>query len=418
MVFLVVSNFRRFLTNLILFLPKGIIKMSKQLKVRVSKEIDSLEARIIEISDAIHDEPELGYQEHKASKLLSSILQEFNFSIVRGLSGLPTSFKATLEGGTKRPKVALLAEYDALPEIGHACGHNIIGAAAVGAAIGLKKIMPIINGTLMVFGTPAEEGYTEKAGGKVLMLNHIMEADVVLMIHPSSHYSVYSTSLAREAFRIMFHGRAAHAGVSPEEGVNALEGVLLTFQGINAMRQHISRDTRIHGIITEGGISPNIVPDYAAIHLYVRAPNLEKLEETVKKVKNCAKGAASATGTTVEFRKSAETYANIKKNQALSNAFGANLQALGIDLPSREFISGGSTDFGNVSQMIPSLSTWISIGEDVILHSKEATKATASETAHKALIIASKALAYTAIDLFMNHDLLKKILKEFKKTND
>jgi amidohydrolase len=376
-----------------------------------------LEAKIIEISDAIHDEPELGYQEHKSSKILSSTLQEFNFSLEKGLAGLPTSFKATVEGKKKGPKIALLAEYDALPEIGHACGHNIIGAAAIGAAIGLRKIMPALDGTLMVFGTPAEEGYTENAGGKVLMLNYIKEADVALMIHPSSHYNVNSTSLAREAFRIMFHGLAAHAGVSPEEGINALEGVLLTFQGINALRQHISRDVRIHGIITDGGISPNIVPDYAAIHLYVRAPDLEKLKEIVQKVKNCAIGAASATGTKVEFRKSAETYANIKKNKSLSDAFGSNLQVLGIKVPQREFVSGGSTDFGNVSQVIPSLSAWISIGEDVTLHSKEASKATASETAHKALIIASKALAYTVIDLFTKPELMRNVLKDFNKPN-
>jgi amidohydrolase len=386
------------------------------LKARVSEEIDSLGGRIIKISDAIHDEPELGYQEYKASELLTSVLQEFDFSVVRGVAGLPTSFKATIGDGSEGPKVALLAEYDALPELGHACGHNIIAAAAVGAAMGLARLMWGLYGTLLVFGTPAEEGYTENAGGKVLMADEIGKADAALMIHPSSLYHVDSTSLAREAFRVVFAGKAAHAGISPEEGVNALEGVLLTFQGVNALRQHIPRDVRVHGIITDGGVSPNIVPEYAAAHLYVRAPDLRVLWEIVEKVKNCARGAASATGAEVEFRKTSQTYANIKKNRVLSDVFEANFVELGVDISSGERMFGGSTDFGNISQSIPSACAWISIGQDVVLHSREGAEATASDAAHEALIIASKALAYTAIDIFTKPDLMKNVRESFNQT--
>ncbi len=393
-----------------------VFAMSKQLKASVSEEIDALEDRIIKISDAIHDEPELGYQEYKASELLASVLQEFDFSVVRGVAGLPTSFKATIGNGSEGPKVALLAEYDALPELGHACGHNIIAAAAVGAAIGLAKKMRELDGTLMVFGTPAEEGYTENAGGKVLMADEIGKTDITLMIHPSSFYQVNSTSLAREAFRVVFTGKAAHAGVSPEEGVNALEGVLLTFQGINALRQHLPRDVRVHGIITDGGVSPNVVPEYAAAHLYVRAPDLRILGEIVERVKNCARGAASATGAEVEFRKTSQTYANIKTNKVLSDIFEANLVELGVDVTGGEGVSGGSTDFGNISQAIPSACAWISIGEDVVLHSRESAKATASHAAHEALIIASKALAHTAIDIFTKPDLMENVRRAFNET--
>jgi amidohydrolase len=391
--------------------------MSEQLKASVSEEIDSLESRIIKISDAIHDEPELGYQEYKASELLTSVLKEFDFSVVKGVAGLPTSFKATIGDGSEGPTVALLAEYDALPELGHACGHNIIAAAAVGAAIGLAKKMQDLDGTLIVFGTPAEEGYTENAGGKVLMANEIGKTDAALMIHPSSIYHVNSTSLAREAFRVVFTGKAAHAGVSPEEGVNALEGVLLTFQGINALRQHIPRDVRVHGIITDGGMSPNVVPEYAAAHLYVRAPDLQVLNEIVERVKNCARGAASATGAGVKFMKTCQTYANIKRNRVLTDIFEANLMELGIDVPSEERVSGGSTDFGNISQAIPSACAWISIGEDVVLHSRECAEVTASDVAHKALIIASKALAHTVIDIFTQPDLIENMRWAFNQTS-
>lgn len=389
--------------------------MEDTIKSKVSREIDKLADRIIEISDSIHDEPELGYQEFKASALLTSELLKFGFTVEKGLAGLPTSFRASLEGKIGGPTVAFLAEYDALPELGHACGHNIIAAAAVGAAIGVSRVMNDIAGTLVVFGTPAEEGYKENAGGKIIMLEEIKAADVVLMIHPGPRYQVGSSSLAREAFMVSFEGRAAHAGVSPEEGINALEGVLLTFQGINALRQHVTGDIRIHGIIAEGGVSPNIIPEHASAHLYVRAPTIQILEETVEKVKNCARGASLATGAEVKFRKTANTYANIKPNKTLSKRFRKNLVDLGVEFPEDQGKNlGGSTDFGNVSQVLPAVSAWISLGEDLVLHSPEATKVTASDRAYEAVIIASKALAHTAIDLFTEKSLMDEVKREFQ----
>lgn len=386
------------------------------MKEQVSEEIDSLKNRIIEISDTIHDEPELGYKEFKASELLTSELQKFGFVVEKGVAGLPTSFKATHEGTKRGIIVAILAEYDALPELGHACGHNIIAAAAVGAAMGLNKVMRDIKGTLIIFGTPAEEGYTENAGGKIVMLDEIKKSDVALMIHPGSRYRVGSTSLAREAFEISFQGQSSHAGASPEKGINALEGIILTFQGINSLRQHIPRDVRIHGIITEGGVSPNIVPDKASAILYVRAPNMQILDAIVKKVQDCARGASLATGAQVTFRNTANTYINRKPNRVLSKIAMQNLQLLGIDiLDDATQVSGGSTDFGNVSQVIPAISVGISIGSNVVLHSPEATIATSSPEAHKALIIASKLLAYTAIDLFTDPSLKTKVKESFNE---
>jgi amidohydrolase len=246
--------------------------MSDSLKEKVSKEIDARRERLIEISMTIHDEPELGHQEFKASALLVSELEELGFEVEKGTSGLATSFKAVRRGKGDGPTVAIIAEYDALPELGHACGHNIIATSALGAGAGLCAVMDELDGTVIVFGTPAEEGYAENAGGKVIMLDEITKADAAIMIHPGSRYGVGATSLARESFMIYFKGRAAHAGSIPERGINALEGVLLTYQGVNALRQHLMRDIRIHGVIKDGGAAPNIVPETASAHFYVRAP--------------------------------------------------------------------------------------------------------------------------------------------------
>ena len=362
---------------------------------------------------AIHDEPELGHQEFKASALLASELEGLGFEVEKGTSGLPTAFKAVRRGKGDGPTVAIIAEYDALPELGHACGHNIIATAALGAAAGLSAVMGELDGTVIVFGTPAEEGYAENAGGKVLMLDEITAADVAIMIHPSSSYGVGSTSLARESFMIYFKGKAAHAGSIPERGINALESVLLTYQGINALRQHLRRDIRIHGVIKDGGAAPNIVPETVSAHFYVRAPTMEVLEETLEKVKNCARGAALATGAEVSFRQVANTYANKVPNMALSEAFKANLERLGADFPeAASERPGASTDFGTVSHAMPAASASVFIGENVALHSYDATEVTASETAHEAVMISAKGLAHTAIDVLTDADLLRRIKEE------
>jgi len=369
--------------------------MADSLKDKVSKEIEARRERLIEVSMAIHDEPELG------------------FEVEKGTSGLSTAFKAVRRGKGEGPTVAIIAEYDALPELGHACGHNIIASAALGAGAGMSAVMDELDGTVIVFGTPAEEGYAENAGGKVIMLDELTKADVAIMIHPGSRYGVGATSLARESFMISFKGKAAHAGSIPERGINALEGVLLTYQGINALRQHLMRDIRIHGVIKDGGAAPNIVPETASAHFYVRAPTVELLEETLEKVKNCARGAALATGSEVSFRQVANTYANKIPNMALSEAFKANLEALGAVFPEASSERpGASTDFGTVSQAMPAASASVFIGENVALHSFDATEVTASETAHEAVIISAKSLAHTAIDVLTDADLLRRIKEE------
>jgi len=383
-------------------------------KQAIGRRIDKHRDTLIDVSTHIHDDPELGHREHKASRLLTEKLKEHGYTTTLGVAGMETAFTATLKGRAPGPNIGILAEYDALPAIGHACGHNLIATAALGAAIGLTAA-PTLDGTVTVYGTPAEEGVVQNAGGKVIILDTIAKADAALMIHPGPAWGGYGTSNARESFLVEFHGRSSHAGAAPEKAVNALEGVLLTFQGINALRQHIPSDVRIHGIIKHGGDSPNTIPDHASAHLYVRAPTTPKLEEYYAKVKNIVKGAELATGAKSIVTQVANTYANRLPNKTLSDLFRLNIAIEGIEYPeeTEPRRSGASTDFGNVSQHMPALSAYVNIG-DVVLHSPDGAQMTATPRAHEATLKAAKALAYTAHDLITRPELLQKAKKEHR----
>jgi len=385
-------------------------------KQAIGRRIDRHRDKLIDVSTRIHDDPELGHREHNASRLLTEKLEEHGYTTTLGVAGMETAFTATLEGRAPGPNIGILAEYDALPAIGHACGHNLIAAAALAAATGLTAVMPELEGTVTVYGTPAEEGIVQNAGGKVIMLDTIAQADAALMIHPGPEWGGYGTTNARESFLVEFHGRSSHAGAAPEKAVNALEGVLLTFQGINALRQHIPSDVRIHGIIKHGGDTPNTIPDHASAHLYVRAPTTPKLKEYYTKVKNIIKGAELATGAKSTITQVANTYANRLPNKTLSDLFRQNMVIEGVQYPeeTEPRRSGASTDFGNVSQHIPALSAIVNIG-DVVLHSPDGAQMTATPQAHEATLKAAKALAYTAYDLITNPQLLQKAKEEHKK---
>jgi amidohydrolase len=384
------------------------------LKETATRAIDKHREEIIKASNTIHSEPELGHQEYKASKLLVEELQKYGYSVKYGVSGMKTAFIARKGEGS--PKVGILAEYDALPGVGHACGHNLIATSALGAAIGLSQVMEEIGGTVLIFGTPAEEGVVQNAGGKVVMLEEIKEADVALMIHPASMWGGYGTSNARESFLVEFFGKSSHAGGAPEKGINALDGILLTYTAINALGQHLNREIRIHGIIKHGGDAPNVIPDYASAHLYVRAPTIPMLEETYDKVKNIVKGAELQTGARSKITKVANTYANRIPNKVLSDKFRDNMIALGVDYPEENEprAGGGSTDFGNVSQVMPAMSAYINIG-DVVLHSPEGTVMTNTKEANEIMLLGAKCLAYTTIDLLTKPEIIENAKQEQKQ---
>ena len=286
--------------------------------------IDDMKEKLFDVSKEIWENPELNFKEFKASKLLAGQLEEAGFEVEYGAATLETAIKATHPEAGDGPTVAILAEYDALPEICHGCGHNLIATAALGAALALGKFKQEIPGKLIFMGTPAEEG----GGGKIIMIKHGLfeEVDAAMMYHPSATKNiVHRGGLAINEVKIEFKGKTAHASAEPEKGINALDGVLQTFNGINALRQHIPSDARIHGVITHGGVKPNIVPDYASASFYIRALKDAYCNNLVKKVENIAKGAALMTGAELTFQIIGNPYRSRNVNFILGEAWAENL---------------------------------------------------------------------------------------------
>lgn len=386
------------------------------LKDKVISIIDKHKELLINIGKEIHSNPELGFKEYKASKLLADELKKAGFTVELGTAGLETAIYAVHPDKQEGATVAILAEYDALPEIGHACGHNLIAGAALGASLGLAEIKSELPGTLIFMGTPAEEG----GGGKIFMIDAglFKSVDAAMMFHPASIYTMIGRGgLAVTRVKIEFHGKSSHASAQPEQGINALDAVIQTFNGINALRQHITQDARIHGIITHGGIKPNIVPDYAAAEFYVRALDTNYCDELVHKVENCAKGAELSTGAKLNFSKIGLSYKARILNKNLGEAFIENLKILKIPInPQPEGKGLGSSDIGNVSFEVPTIHPYLAISEtDISSHSPDFAKASISNKGYETMLNAAKALAMTAIDVFTNPELVTKMKEEFNK---
>ncbi len=385
------------------------------LKKRISSTIDEYSARLIEISEFIHKNPEMGFEEYKSSQVLIEELQKNDFIVEKNSAGLKTAFKAAARGKAGGPAIAFLSEYDALPEIGHGCGHNIIGTASLGAGIAIKSIIKELKGMVCVVGTPAEEG----GGGKIKMLEKgvFKGIDISLMMHPFNKTYAFLPSLAVKPIEFIFHGKAAHAAASPEEGINALDAVVQTYNSINALRLQLPGDVRIHGIITDGGTAPNIIAARAAVKYAVRTKNQDYLAELLDKVTNCARGAALATGATLEIHESRFGYDAIKNNIPIENAIRENFKLLCIDEtpPSMEASGMGSLDMGNISQVMPAAHPFLAITDEFVLHTDQFREAAISKRGHEMMLKASKLLAYTAVDLFVDNELLEKTNQDFKK---
>ncbi len=386
-----------------------------RLKNRISLAIDKYASRLIEISEFIHKNPEIGFEEFKSSQVLIEELQKNDFIIEKNTAGLETAFKASVLGKKDSPAIAFLAEYDALPEIGHACGHNIIATASLGAGIAIKSIIKELNGSVYVLGTPAEEG----GGGKIKMLEKGAFAgiDISLMMHPYNQTYTFLPSLAVKPIEFIFHGKPAHAAASPEEGINALDAVVQTYNSINALRLQLPNDVNIHGIITDGGQAPNIISDRAAVKYAVRTKNQNYLNELLEKVKACAKGAALATGAKLEIDQSWSGYDTLKNNIPIENAIKKNLKLLSIDeTPSNAKAVGlASVDIGNISQIMPAAHPFLSICDDFALHTIQFREAAISKRGHKMMLKAAKLLAYTGVDLFMDNGLFDKAKQDYKE---
>ncbi|WP_377520545.1 M20 family metallopeptidase [Priestia megaterium] len=387
------------------------------MKQLINEAINKLQDTFYDISKYIGKNPELGHKEFKACKALTDVLKEQGFTVEIGACDLPTAFTAVYDSQKPGPSIGFMAEYDALPDLGHACGHNLIGTMSIAAGIGLSKAVAETGGKIYVYGTPAEE----TRGGKVTMaeqgiFNHL---DVAMMVHPYYCHQKSGRSLAMDAIQFEFFGKSAHAAAAPHEGINALDGVLQTFNSINALRQHVKPDVRIHGVITEGGKAANVVPDYAVAQFYVRASTRAYVDEVTDKVKACANGAALATGTKLKISNYEFSYDDMQTNQTLSEVYTNNLISLGVSEQSITEDQGdhGSLDMGNVSQVVPAIHPYIQICDDYfVCHTHEFREAALSEQGREAMILGAKTMALTGYDVLTNQTLLQKIKEEFNAT--
>lgn len=381
----------------------------------VTKHAVELKQELKELSEYIFENPELGHEEFKAYKAHMELLKKHGFEVEEEYIGIKTAFKATFDSGKEGPSIGFLSEYDALPGIGHGCGHNLLGATNTGAGIALSKLIKDIKGKVIVFGTPAEE----TSGAKVDMTEQgaFDDIDIAMEVHPGSKHYKSGASLAMEAIQFTFKGKPAHAAAYPEKGINALDAAINTFVNINALRQHIQSTARIHGIIKEGGKAANIVPDLAVAQFYVRATTKTYLNELVDKVKNCARGAALATGAKLEITNYESSYDNLVTNNTLSEAYCQSLRNMGVEEIYDSRSSYGSLDVGNVSHVVPTIHPYFGIcQEEIPAHTIEFAEATKTEMAYESMTQTIGALVLTAIDILQSDELLEKIREEFKNT--
>ena len=368
------------------------------------------------ISQAIGQNPELGNEEHFAQKTLGESLHQEGFEVTYGVADTPTSFVAVYDSGKPGARIGYMSEYDALPYIGHACGHNLIGTQSAAAAVALKDTVNQAGGAVYVFGTPAEE----TNGAKVTMANAGLfdQLDAAMMAHPSSDFVKSGTSLAMDAIELRFYGKTAHAAAAPDQGINALDAVIQTFNGINALRQHTPDHARIHGIISEGGTAANVVPDYAVARFYVRAATRQHVNVLADKLIRVAKGAALATGTRLESANYEFSYDQMATNEPLSDLFTYALIQLGI--PESEINSekagSGSIDMGNVSLRCPAIHPYVRISDTPVNgHTHEFREASLSERGFEGMMTGAKALALTGFQLLTDMETRQNVQKAFRR---
>jgi amidohydrolase len=374
-----------------------------EVKERAIAAVDGAGAELVALSHEIHEHPELGFEERLAANLLADALAEGGFAVERRAYGIETSFSARLGSpDAAGPHVVICCEYDALPKIGHGCGHNIIATAGLGAGLALAPLVEELGGRLTVLGTPAEE---LGAGGKIRLLDAgaFADADVAMMVHPSIGDVAWAPHIATTRVNIEMFGKASHAAAAPWNGINALDALVLGYTAVAALRQHLRPSEKVHGIITAGGDAENIVPDHTAATFQVRAVNERRLAPVREKVLACFRGAAEQTGCRVEFA-DAGAYAELLQNEALAAAYRENGEALGrrfFDHTKIPLSVAGSTDMGNVSKAVPSIHAMIAIaGPGVGGHSVEFAEAARSEAGDDAVVFGAKNLALTAIDVW------------------
>ena len=385
-----------------------------QMKDAIGQAVDRLAGELETLSRTIHDNPELGYQEQKACGWLGEFLGRHGFKVERGVGGVETAFRASLETG-EGPTIAILCEYDALPGIGHACGHNVIAASGAGAGAALAAVKgQLPQGRVLVIGTPAEEG----GGGKVKLVRGgvFRDVDCAMMIHGCDRTLLHQDLLGIVRATFQFTGKAAHASADPWAGINALDACVQLYNAVSMLRQQTHPSCRIHGIITSGGAAPNIIPEHAAASFYVRAPRIDTMWELYRRVVTCAEAAAAATGATLEVTQHDNVYEPLKRNQTLLDLFAANMAKVGLEegapIPDRL----GSSDIGNVSQVIPAIQPMIGIAPlGMAIHTRDFADAAVKPLAKAGLLAAAKTMAMTTCDLLADPARVKAAKDEFAR---
>jgi len=385
-------------------------------KDTVTQAVDGIADELEALSRRIHDHPELGYQEKQAAGWLTEFLAAKGFKVESGVAGVETAFRATIETGDG-PTIAILCEYDALPGIGHACGHNVIAAsgAGAGAALALSKSR-LPKGRVQVIGTPAEEG----GGGKNRLIKGgvFKDVDCAMMIHGFDRTILHQDLLGIVRGTFEFHGKASHASADPWEGINALDGCIAMFNAVAMLRQQVRPDCRIHGIITNGGAAANIIPEYAAAVFYVRAPRIDVMRDLYQRVVACAEGAAKASGAAVKVTQGTDNvYEPMKRNQTLLDLFAANMTAVGLAEGPAVLDRLGSSDVGNVSQVIPTIQPMIGIAPlGTAIHTREFADAAVTPLARAGLLAAAKTMALTTFDLLADPARVRAAKDEFARS--
>lgn len=382
------------------------------LRPRLEREIARLWPALEALSRALYRRAELSLEEFESARLLTRFLEREGFRVRRGVAGLPTAFVARRKLGRGGPRLAFLAEYDALPGIGHACGHHLIGAAAAGAGAALARTLSGLPGEVVVVGTPAEE----TIGGKVLMAERgvFRGIDCALMFHPSTENRVYTTSLACHSLQVTFHGRSAHAVSSPEKGINALDALIRLFVDLHRLRHRLPREVRMPGVIVEGGQRANIVPDRAVGRFTLRARDLAALARVEQRFREAVCVAARGTGARCSIRSLDHPYAEMVTNRVLADLFKRELRRLGrrtVDAPRKKM---GSLDMGNVSQIVPSIHPYVAVApHSVPLHSRGFARLAGGPRGRAGLRVATRSLAMVGLTVLSDHDTLGHARREF-----
>lgn len=381
----------------------------------ILKIVEEISEDLDELRKFIYDNPEIGFEEYKSSKAHIDLLKKYGFEIECPYLGCETSFKAVYDSKKEGRTVSYLAEYDALPGIGHGCGHNVLGATASGAGIVLSKIIDEIGGKVIVFGTAAEE-----VGGTKIELarsKELQDVDVAIEMHPGDKNALTPNSLALATRRFEFFGKTAHASDSPHEGINALDAQIILFSAINALRQETKDGSRIHGIIKDGGKAANVIPDYTDSRFYARSPEKKYLLEILEKIENCARGAALATGCQVKISEYEKGNDNTVRNIAFNEVLKEKMEKYFDEEIKDIELNSGSTDAGDISHEVPTLHGYFKIAEEgTPSHTVEFRDATMTDYAFNQMKKTIAAIVEVGIEILENDEVYKKICKEFKES--